>query len=240
MSDMREQLNKVKFYIANLKALMGIGIVVYAIYVASTDIPAKMSQLEAKKNENVQLTQKKSSLSTEEQKLKGISKELDKITTKIVTVETGNSPELAVIQVAQKIVELSEQTKNTYVALEPSVTTILDIDKVVTLPITLPADVPITPGGDDAPPGAPVAATPPPPSGGAATSNIQSPLNAFKYILSIQGSYANLATFINTLAKYEHLVIITKVNLTTNEFSTKGSPEDILLKMEFLIPWISS
>ncbi len=244
-------------YVLNLKSLVGILLILYALYNGSSAIPASWQKFTANQQKNDQLTQNKNNLVSQRAQLSGISKDLDHFSTQTVMVKPGDSPDLVVISVAQKLVNLSDSLQNKYVKLDAGKAVSLDIDKAVTLPINVGGlGVDIGGGsqasGTTAIPGAPsggASPTPAPPPGGGG-SDAAAPtgpqIQGFEYQLVVKGSFLNLLNFIHEICKSQNLVLIKSVALepadaddpNNNAFNSK--PEDIdalKLTLNFIIPW---
>lgn len=241
--NVQEYLELIKSYLGNVKAIAGVVLVIYAIYVGVTEVPGKWGKYFETVAANGQLVERKNNLKEEEKKLNTLSEALDKLETKIALVEEGNSPELAIINVAQSVVELSEKTGNSYVELRPGATTQLDIESMVTLPVNISAG---TEGGaaGGAPPGA--AASPPAQSAAPASGAGGDPskgLQAFQYTLIIRGTYYNLALFVQELSKFPDYILINNIKLSPPGGAGGGGAaapvniDDIELALEFAIPW---
>jgi hypothetical protein len=214
----------VKAYLMNIKTLLGVMLLCYAFYTSSTSIPQKMSAFSAAKTENAKLVDDKKNLSFQEARLKAIGKELDKVKVTVYKLDKDASPNLAMVDLAQKVIGLAESTQNTYLELSPPKPTTLDVDKSVQLPVDLPNNLlggsalttaPPPSSPPTAPAGAPLTATP----AGTPGTNAGA-LNAYEYTLSIQGTYASLAKFI-------HEISDAKGGLQGNQKdSPQGSQED--------------
>jgi len=222
-------------YLMNVKAIAGLVLIGYALYSAITDVPAKWQNYSVKSSSNNELVKNKNQLSGEETKLKLISKELDKFSTKILEVKPGNAPQLEAIKTAQKVIALSESSKNYYMGLEPGPSNVLNISSAVTLPIQVP--------GASASAGSPSKSSG---SGSGETSTSTTDLNSFQYTLSLRGSYINLAKFIHNLVKLPDFIIINTINLTQAKETSKDIPNpdaknadkpDIDMKLNFSVPW---
>ncbi len=236
MNDLTAKLNEIKVYLFNIKAILGLIIILYALHTGYTELSAKYKVFSEKSTANKQLETNKANLSAEEAKLKSIASELDRQTVKTVKVSPGQSPELVAIEVAQKVVRLSEETQNTYVSLKPNDQTAFNIDSAVTLPIAggapaAPADPNATAGGQ--PPADPNA----PPAG--------NNLNAYQYTLVVKGLYVNLATFVHQLVQSPDFIIIREIELQsqTDEpgqmLEVGANPDDVIMTLRFAIPWES-
>jgi len=229
MNDLILKLQEVRPYIFNIKALFGIILILFGIYTGSTDLPILFKKYNDTKDSNENLMQSKQNLNVEEAKLKSISKELDKLTTKPIKIEQGNSPELIVINIAQKLIQLSENTNNTYISLQPSQPIIYNIDNAVTLPVNIPG---ISDSNTTSSQSSNINSN---------ENNSQTTLNAFQYTLLLKGTYISLATFVQELVKLSDFILINTITLsqsidgTTTENMNKET--DILMKIEFSIPW---
>lgn len=239
------KLDSLKPYLMNVKALAGLGLIGFALYTTSTELPAKWAQYQAATANNKQLEQTKNNFTAEEAKLKAISAKLDELTIRLAEVPEGQSPELAGIALAQKVVNLSESTKNLYVTLQPKPSVVIGVDGLVSLPINIPGVA-----GASAAPGAPSETPPPPAPGGAAPTAEPAPgsLNAFQYLLTIRGTYTTLATFIQELTKFPTLVLINDIKLKavsgtvaqapeSKLAEADGTPAQVEMDLTFTIPW---
>ncbi len=237
--------SEIRPYLFNIKALAGIAFVIFAISSIFTSLPEKFGTYFSTVASNQKLQESKKGLAIEENKLRRISEELSKFSTQSVKVKEGDSPELIMIKVAQKVVELSEKTENVYVNLQPIEPTVLNVDESVNLPISIPgsntapkpADAPAGPTPADAPP----TVIPSTPAPGASGSDTKAQMNAFQYVLNLKGSYVTLAQFIHDLSKMRELIMITRITLTPISESAQGmsdmNPDFISMKLEFAIPW---
>ncbi len=210
-------------YILNFKAIVGIGLIGFGIYSMVTDIPPKWGTYFKTIATNQELEKSKENLSVQEANLKAIYKELDKFPTKTVKVQAGDAPELAMINIAQKVADLSETTHNTYISLKPGAKSTLIVDSAVSLPLNIPGS---SSGSSPAP---------------APATSGKADLDAFEYSLSVKGTYANLATFIHELCKMSDFVLIKSVTIKPYAGSQTPedvpNPNDISMDVDFSIPW---
>lgn len=225
------KLAEIKPYLLNIKSVFGIIVILFALYSGFDSISQKWGKYVETAKANTQLLQNKNNLSTEEAKLKAISKELDKLATKIVPVEPGQAPELVTISIAQKIVSLSEKTQNAYNKLDPGQRVVLNVDEAVQLPVNV--------AGNDAAASAPA----PPPPGAKGAVDPKSALNGLKYNLVITGSFIHLAGFIHDLVGMADFILINRIRMTpvpqnaTMGGLPAGSSDKITLEIAFTIPW---
>src|SRR5271155_1627031 len=96
----------IKAYLMNIKTMIGLLLLCYALYMCSTDVPLKWSALSTAKAANTKLVEDKKNLSFQEAKLKAIAKELDKVKVKIYQLDKDVATNLAMIDVAQKVIDL--------------------------------------------------------------------------------------------------------------------------------------
>jgi Tfp pilus assembly protein PilO len=236
-------ISQIKPYLLNPKGLIGVLLIIFALYTAFSEIPVKWGRYQQTQTTNKGLVDTKNNLSQEEARLQTIAKELDKLETKVLEIGPDQPAELAGIDVAQRVVQLSDTASNLYISLAPAPGRLLNVDKAVTLPISSAATAPqAAPSAGGAVPAAPLAGTEPPPDPATA-------LNAFQYTLTVKGTYLNLATFIHNLSRMPTLIMLTQLRLEPNkempenmpqpvEGQTPIKPEDLIsMKLDFTIPW---
>lgn len=229
-------------YLTNIKTLAGLALVGFALYNGFSEVPGKWEQYQSALKQNGQLEQDKNNLSREEQKLKAISKELDKLSTQILKVSPDKPAELAAINVAQKVVAIVDSTNNTYVSLTPKGTVTYNVDGSVTLPVNLStsssgAAAP-TPPAEGQPAPAPAAPSTPDPN---APLDPTKSLQAFAYTLELHGTYVDLASFIHEVVKMKDFVVIQRLDLARlvekSDKSDDAQPDLLKLMIEFTVPW---
>lgn len=233
---------EIRTYLTNIKALGGLCLIGFALYNGFSDIPGKVTQYQDALKQNGQLEQDKNNLSREEQKLKAISKELDKLSTQILAVEADKPPELAAINVAQQVVSIVDSTNNTYVSLTPKGTMVYNVDAAVTLPVNLSTSAT---SGAAAPPPADGAAPAPAPAPAAPDPNApldpNKSLQAFQYSLEMHGTYVDLASFVHEVAKMKDFVVIHRMDLARivekSDKPDEAQPDLLKMVFEFSVPW---
>ena len=258
MNEILQKIREFQPYVINTWALFGLAMIGWGLYGISTEVPAQITAFNTTLSNNAKLVESKNSLNDQEKKLRVISKELDKLTIQILTLDPSSAPELEGIKMSQKVIAVAEGSKDTYVSLVPGQQGTLDVDKSVSLPISIPgAMAPVAPAGGAtapapsaaAPPGAPPGATPAAGPGAAPGAAAPAPvvpppppvtkngtsLNTFQYQLVVEGTYLNLATFIHDLTKMPEFVIINDLKLSQKQ--NTENPDIVTLTLDFTVPW---
>lgn len=218
--ELKAKFNEYKPYLLNFKTIAAILLLIFSLYASVTNIPGKIGDCFNAYKRKDEAVKRKSNLKNDKAQLEMLLKALEKIETQPIKVQTGSSPELAAIDVAQQVISLAESMQNQYVSLSPLPPITIDVDSVVSLPVAgsaaapsptpMPA-APAAPGAPAAPPAAPVPAATSP-TGAKVT------FNAFQYVLEINGPYISVANFIHDLVKMRAFIIINNIELmaTTN------------------------
>lgn len=203
---------QIKPYCINPKTLGGAALIIFALYSGFTGVPEKWKSYQGALSKKKSLVSNKENIVNEEAKLKAISEELSKLEVKPLKIQEGQSPQLAAINVAQKVVDLSEAFHNKYIRLTPTKDPkVISIDSAVTLPI----------------------------QGAKQTKETTGNINAFVYTLELRGSYINLASFIHELSQLKDFVLIDNITMTPEGVDPEN-PElgkQINLKMDFSVLW---
>lgn len=257
MNDIPEPFLKLKSvlpYLLNLKAMIGLVLILYAMYTGYTGLTTKWSAFISTSSNNGKLLQNKNQLHAEEAKLKSISEALDKLSSKIIQVAPDSAPDLVAIKIAQNIVDLAEATQNTYVSLEPIQSNdIINVDEAVTLSIKTPSVSPASLLAGVGRKKASDAKTKPAlldDSSGLGEKigkdSSTAMLKSFQYKLVLQGTYANLAAFIHQVIQLKEFVVIDSLVLAPIGKSATFKDDlgldldqsnEISLSLIFSIPW---
>lgn len=250
----------IKPYLMDTKTLGALALVGFALYTIGTELPGKMDAYFKAKALQEQAKVDKENFEKEKTRIQSIAKALESVKSSPVIVAKGVSPEIAVIDAAQRVVDLAEANHNIFLNLNSVGLDTIVITDTVNIPFKYlqahadpaaadGAAAPAEPGseGEAAPP-----EPPPPPAGGSGGAD-KIEVQAYRYNLEIQGSFANLAEFIYQINSLPYTAMIQEFKLTptgatgpaqsAEAGSEEGIPEvkaNVKLTMTFLIPWIQS
>ena len=226
--ELKAKFNEYKPYLLNFKTIAALLLLLFALYASVTNVPGKIGDYFNAFKRKDEAVKRKSNLKNDKAQLEALLKALEKIETQPIKVQTGSSPELAAIDVAQQVISLAESMQNQYISLSPLPPITIDVDSVVALPINGSATaapaaaptLPVVPAGGTPPPATP-APTTTTPNGAKVT------FNAFQYVLEINGPYISVANFIHDLVKMRAFILINSVELmaTSNAQPVTLNPE---------------
>ena len=222
LSNLWEEL---KPYVLTTKTALGVIVIIFSL-VYSFDTVSKKWAAYNRANERVEQREKtKQGLSKQEAQLNDLATQFDSLGATVIHIQQGQSPQIAVFDVAQHVITIAEEAGNTYIDLKPLGAGTIDIAPAVASITTLFAS-----GGSTPTPN---------------RKNAGELVNVFNYTIHIKGSYAGLAQFLHQLSQEPNFILVKRVDLlhrqaTSNRYAAvapQTNPNELELKLDFSIPW---